>query len=204
MWSQDRDMASIEARLLDEVVWQGRIVWSGQVTVFPNKVLVEAPAVVLDSLGVGPGWIALLGETTVEIEALEGEEFVVVSQVRAAADGPRIPAWPVGSSVSMRIVTFEHARRVVHERMRSLLRLSDAAAQAVVNVQELARTEAIGALHLVYGQASPSAGADSVAASKAALYGRKFEERVRMLRAVIETEDGRRFVRRSVVRLERE
>lgn len=197
-------MASIEARLLDEVVWRGRIVWSGQVVVLSSSVLVEAPATVLGALGVGAGWIARLGEAMVEIEGLEGDEYVVVSLVRASDDGERIPAWMVGTSETMQVVTFEHARRMVHERLLSLLRLEAGEAERVVNAEELSRTEALGALQLVYAQSTPSHGGDSVHASKAALYGREFEERVRMLRAVLDGDGGARVVRRGVVRLESE
>ncbi len=204
MWSSDRDMAAIEARLLDEVVWRNRMVWAGEVTVLSNKVLVQAPATALVALGIGAGWIARLGETTVEIEGLEGEEFVVVSLVRATADGERLPVWMVGSTALMQVVTFEHTRRMAHERLLGLLRMEADEAESVLNRSELARAEALGVLHFVYGQSAPGLGVDSVASSKAALYGREFEARVRMLRAVVDGEDGERVIRRSMVRLERE
>lgn len=204
MWSSDRDMAVIEARLLDEVVWRNRIVWSGDVTVLSNRVLVQAPATALAALGIGAGWIARLGETTVEIEGLEGDEFVVVSLVRASAEGERLPVWMVGSSEMMQVPTFAHTRRMVHERLLSLLRMEASDAESVLNRSELARAEALGALHLVYAQSAPGLGVDSVASSKASLYAKEFEARVRMLRAVVEGEDGERVIRRSVVRLERE
>ncbi|USN99750.1 MAG: hypothetical protein H6810_03565 [Phycisphaeraceae bacterium] len=181
MFATDRDLLVLEPGLLGEVAWVGQRLVSGTGDVSGTSLTFDSQDNGLATQGVGAGSIVLISGNGYEITAVSAEDAATVSRLRASAEDGAIGVTTM-SNVSIEVYTFAPQIADVHRRVLRMLGLEPAgeAAEdeldesAVVNVADLVRLEALGALHLIYAGASAGQGSDAPASLRAELYRTRF------------------------------
>lgn len=196
MFASDRDLLVYEPRLFDEVAFASQTVFvSGEGEVTGGGLVLTVRGAAFDALGVGAGWVAVVGGVAVEVIERQDAETLLVSRLRASAAGAGLPLVE-GTGLSVRIATFRPQIGVVHQQVITALGLDGAGGAApdesgVVNPGALVRVEALGALHLVFGGAAALVGSDSILWQKAQSYLARFgAERPRAAAVVDVDGDG--------------
>jgi hypothetical protein len=198
MFATDRDLLVLEPGLPGSVAWVGQRVVSGTGDVAGTTLTLTSQDNGLVSQGVGAGSIVSIGGGGYEVVSVASEASATVSRLRASADDPAIPlADLVGVEVA--VWSFGPQRMDAHRRVVRMLGLGLAGEalegeldeSAVVNPRDLARLEALGALHVIYAGASAGQGAGSPAAARAEIYRERFAaERGRVVAKLDTDGDG--------------
>lgn len=198
MFATDRDLLVHEPGLLGSVAWTGQRLVSGTGDVAGTTLTMTSQDNGLIAQGVGAGSVVSIGGAGHEVVSVASEASATISRLRAAEDGPLIaPAGVTG--VGVEAWTFAPQIMDTHRRVVRMLglALSGEAAEdgldetAVVNPRDLARLEALGALHLIYAGASAGQGEGSPASVRAAMYRERFDaERGRVVARLDTDGDG--------------
>ncbi|MEC9374322.1 MAG: hypothetical protein VYC34_10780 [Planctomycetota bacterium] len=168
-FAKDRDLLVLEPALFRDVSWAGqRLVNVNDaqvtgVTLTTNKADFEA-------LDVGAGHVVLIGGMSLEVVERVSSSSLTVSLLRTASDGPAL-APPAGLAGDAFISTFlpqigQAHRQTLHSGGID----AESEAEFVVNTDDLARVEALGALHLIFAGAAASASPGSLLWEKARMY----------------------------------
>ena len=198
MFATDRDLLVFEPGLLGEVAWAGQRLVSGTGDVSGTTLTLTSQDNGLLAQGVGPGSIVRIGGNGFEIVSVSTESTAQVSRLRASATDASIGLVSM-TGVAVEVFTFAPQIADVHRRVLRMLGVEPAgeAAEdeldesAVMNPGDLARLEALGALHLIYAGVSAGLAGDAPASIRAEFYRARFAAERGAVVAKIDTDgDG--------------
>lgn len=170
-FARDRDLIVFEPTLFRDVAWAGqRLVVSDGVSI--SGTTLSAPGVDFEAAGVEAGHVALVDDLPLEVVDQLSATELMVSRLRDRVDSPPVSPAPV-SDAKLVVATFRPQIEATHELlMRSAgLAPSD---PMVVNGRDVARVEALGALHTILSAAAPATQDGAPMWDKARLYGDRF------------------------------
>jgi hypothetical protein len=180
MFATDRDLLIIEPTLVRDVSFLAQEPVRGTGNLSGTTLTLAGAS--FTGAGVGPGHVALVGRTPLEILAVTGASTATVSLLRESTAAPAIgPQAASGAPVA--VVTFRPQIALAHAQLLRLFGLRPAGSallegeadeSAVVNAAELAHFEALGALHLIYAAAAALAGDATPIAQRASMYRDRF------------------------------
>lgn len=189
MFATDRDLLTLEPGLFGLVAWTGQRLASGIGSVTGSVLTIAGQDVSLEAAGVDAGHVVLIDGCPAEVVERTGENTAVVSRLRVSTGSPVLPVGDA-SEVPVRVFTFAPQIADVHRRLMRMLGIEpdgDGPTEGtIMNTHDMARVEALGALHLIYAGASASGsgpgGASTIEAEKAEWYRLRFmEERARIV-----------------------
>lgn len=202
MFAHDRDLLVLEPRLFSDISWTGqKLVDASNGAMDSSGTLLTVAGVNFVALGVGAGFVALVGGVPLEVVGRESATELIVSKLRASIDDDPIRA-ASGSALPVVITTFRPQIALVHGQLLAALGLwaGDAAPpggapipteSAVTNPRDLAHAEALGALHLILASAAAMVGSESALWTKALTYRDRFMAERRRLAARLDLDaDG--------------
>lgn len=177
----DRDLLILEPTLFREVLWIGQRLVSGTGSASGTALTMSAQDVLFDAADVGAGNIALVGGTAYEVLDRVSGTVLTISRMRADAGDAAI-AVGSASAVEVVVATFGPQIAMVHRQVLRMIGIEpDAQAveggateESIINRSEIARLEALGALHLIFSAASSALGPDAALARKAEFYRARF------------------------------
>lgn len=177
----DRDLLILEPTLFREVLWIGQRLVSGTGSASGTALTMSAQDVLFDAADVGAGNIALVGGTAYEVLDRVSGTVLTISRMRADAGDAAI-AVGSASAVEVVVATFGPQIAMVHRQVLRMIGIEpDAQAveggateESIINRSEIARLEALGALHLIFSAASSALGPDTALARKAEFYRARF------------------------------
>lgn len=176
-FSTDRDMLVLEPNLFRDVTFAGQRVAEGSDGVLSSGVLRSATSDFV-SAGIDTGHFVVVEGVAFEVIERIDATSLSVSRLRASVDDPAIPPGD-GSSLSFSITTFSPQIELMHQQLMQLLEGEtdlDAVAliDAILNPDEFARVESLGAMHLVMAGASSLIGDRGMLWMKATMYRERF------------------------------
>lgn len=187
MFATDRDLLAIEPGVFAELAWTGQTLVSGTAIITGTTLTAVTQDVGFDAARVAAGHVVTLSGVGFEVVAPVSGSVLTVSKLRPSAADDPLPA-SVTTGQAMSVATFGPQISIVHGQVLRMLGVSAAVGDelvdgqgrvteaAIVNVAELARLEALGALHLAYSSASGAMGPDSLAWARAEHYRELYEE----------------------------
>ena len=178
MFSSDRDLLSLEPNLFRDISFlaQTLALTSGSLSAGTLTLTDPIPAST-----VGPGNVALIGRTPMEILAAPSPDTLVLSLTRPDPTGPQIiPADRATDSVA--IVSFRPQLSIIHRQLLAMLAIAPDAQpaigvvteQSITNPRDLTLVESLGALHLIYAAASSTLPESAPASQRARSYLDRF------------------------------
>lgn len=206
MFTTDRDLIILEPRLFFDISWTAQKLLdsaSGGSINSGGDTLTLAGAA-FDALGIGAGFIALIGTnpvTPLEVVARLSATTLQVSRLRASESDALIPA-ASGSSLKVVIHTFRPQLGVIHSQLLRLVGIEPGSPSLsagggtpgeadITNPRAFALAEALGALHLIFASAAALVGMDSPLWIKAQMYRDRFRaERSRLAAEIDLNGDG--------------
>jgi hypothetical protein len=201
MFATDRDLLIYEPTLLNDIHWAGQQTISndGGVMVTGGTVLTLPSGHDFAEAGVQAADTLLLNSIPVEVVSIDADNIATVSRLRDSTDDDPLGLLDGEVGVQVRGWTFRPQLAAVHEQLLNALGLvaGDGAIETpgenmVTNTRDLKRTEAIGAIHLIYTSAAALVGGDSPLWAKAQLYRERFvNERRRAVAAIDLNADGK-------------
>ena len=201
MFATDRDLLGIEPGVFGDLAWAGQTLVSGTATILGTLLTAATQDVGFEDAGIDAGHVVLVGGVGYEVLARLGVSTLSVSKLRPSTADDPLPA-SVVSAAAMRVSTFAPQLGIVHAqvlRMLGLVRAGSSLAMSatrvseatVLNGTELARLEALGALHLAYSSASAVLGPESAPGKRAAHYAELYDEERRRSAAILDLDgDG--------------
>lgn len=200
MFSADRDLLILEPRLFFDVAWTAQTLVNSAAGGAINAAgdVLTLTGFDLEALGVGPGAVAIVGSTPIEVVERLSPNTIRVSLLRASRDAPVIPTAP-GSNLKVFIHTFAPQIAIVHGQLMRLLGIEPGAASApgrpaesdITNPDSLRHAESLGAMHLIMSAAAALVGHDSPLWTKATMYAQRFRaERARVVAEIDLDADG--------------
>lgn len=202
MFARDRDLLVLEPNVFRDAAWAGQRLVRGVGAVAGSTLTLGSADADLAAVGVRAGHVALVGSVAYEVVDRLSPTALTISRLRDEPGGPVIPP-PPGSGLAVTVATFSPQIRLVHGQVMRMAGLDpDAGAPrpgvptpaSVLNRADLARLEALGALHLVYAaaaapaEATPGAWASPLLA-RAQMYRERFAAE-RQRTAVLLDADG--------------
>lgn len=161
MFATDRDLLVLEPHLMRDVAWLGQRLVNGTGTVAGTTLTLVSSDADLAAAGVGAGHVVLVGGVAYEVLARLSATSATISRLRAGPGEPALPPTPIATPTSVVVLTFAPQIGLVHEQVLRMLGLKSGATQGeeigedrVSNPRDLARVEALGAVHLVLAAAS--------------------------------------------------
>ncbi len=201
MFATDRDLLIYEPALLNDVHWAGQQTISNDagVMITDGTVLTLPSGQDFAQAGVQAGDTLLLNSIPVEVVSVDDDNIATVSRLRDSTDDEPLGVLDGEVGVQVRGWTFRPQVSAVHDQLLNALGLVAGAGSVdtpgegmVTNTIDLKRTEAIGALHLVYTSAAALVGGESPLWAKAKLYRDRFvNERRRAAAAIDLNADGK-------------
>lgn len=196
MFAHDRDLLAIEPNVFNEVSWIGQRLVKGAGDLGDGVLTLSTFDRDFVVAGVDAGHVVVVNNVACEVVERISATEVALSRVRASVDAAAVwPADVTGASVEVR--TFGPQIGMTHDLVLRLLGFENAEVPgvlgegAVVNGAALARVEALGALHLVYGAAGSLSGPGSALWERAEMYRRRFAAERQTAAARVDTDgDG--------------
>lgn len=196
MFAHDRDLLAIEPNVFHEVSWIGQRLVKGTGDLGDGVLTLSTFDRDFVVAGVDAGHVAVVNNVAYEVVERISATEVAVSRVRASVDAAAV--WPADASgASVEVRTFGPQIGMTHDLVLRLLGFESAeipgvlGESAVVNGAALARVEALGALHLVYGAAGSLSGPGSALWERAEMYRRRFAAERQTAAARVDTDgDG--------------
>jgi hypothetical protein len=199
MFARDTDLLVLEPGLFRDVAWAGQVLTKGEVTVGFASVSLDGLEPALDTLGVGPGYVLVLGGAAYEIATRVGSNEITITAPRWTDAEPAVQPGRLSDGPGV-VMTFRPQIALVH---RQVLRMAGieptAAAQpgrateaSIMNPDALRLVTALGTLHLVYAAAGALLDDEAPANQRARAYRQRFDDERR--RVVVELDldgDGR-------------
>ncbi|TVQ34449.1 MAG: hypothetical protein EA376_00130 [Phycisphaeraceae bacterium] len=187
-FARDRDLIVFEPTLFRDVAWAGqRLVVGDGVSI--SGTTLSAPGDNFEAAGVEAGHVALVDELPLEVVDRLSATELMVSRLRDRLDAPPVAPGAM-SDAKLVIASFRPQIESMHELlMRSAgLAPSD---PMVVNERDVARVEALGALHTILSAAAPATQEGTPMWDKARLYADRFRaERGRLVIEIDLDDDG--------------
>lgn len=176
MFSQDRDMLTIEPHAFTDALWAGRRLASGTAAVSGTTLTSSSSTASFTEAQAETGQVVVFNGVPLEVVAVTSATVLAVSRLRTSTDDEALPPEP-SSAASFTLTTFAPQRAIVHRQLLGLLGLDlpdGPGAEAVVDTTALAHAEALGTLHLVYAAASALSGPSSALGARAVMFADMF------------------------------
>jgi hypothetical protein len=196
----DREIAVLDPSAFRDLAWLGQTLTRGEGSITGTTLeTTTAPEVNFTDTLIEEGHVINVGGVVLEVVAVTSTESMELSVPRPTIESPVEPPRQL-KSVPYSVVTFRTQLEWVHRQVLSMLglrpgveatdeRLSES---VVLNTWELARVEALGALHTIYSAAGALEANDSPNNQRAAVYRRRFqEERQRVVAHIDLNGDGK-------------
>ncbi len=202
MFASDRDLLTLEPNLFRDISFlaQTLAVTTGSLS---GGTLTLADAIPTGT--VGPGNVALVGRTPMEILSAPAADTLIVSLTRPDPTGPQIIP-PDRTDESVAVTSFRPQIAIIHRQLLAMLAISPDAAPAIgivteasiTNPRDLVLVESLGTLHLIYAAASAALPETAPAAQRARMYLDRFAKERWRARAYIDLDgDGVADAQRS-------
>ncbi|CAG0953108.1 hypothetical protein PHYC_00308 [Phycisphaerales bacterium] len=179
MFTTDRDLLVFEPHLFRDLAWAGQTLISGTAN-YAGSVLELTGDQSLEDQSVAAGHVITVDGVSYEIMEVLGATELWVSVVRASHDDPVIPAVKMIDRPAY-VSTFAPQIAIAHRQVLRLVGVEpdlvlpgQPTEASIKNPRELARLEALAALHLIYSAAAAASGQDSPLAQRAAMYLERF------------------------------
>lgn len=188
-FSTDRDMLVLEPNLFRDVTFAGQRVTEGSDGILVNGVLRSA-ASDFELAGVDTGHVVVVENAAYEVVAQIDATTLAISRLRSRTDDAPIPPND-GTDLTFSITTFGPQIEIVHQQMMQLLEFETgldevALIDAVLNDEEVAQVESLGAMHMVMSGASSLIGDRGMLWMKATMYRERFVASRARLRVLLD------------------
>ena len=174
----DRDLLIYEPNLFRDVAFAGQ----QRIEIADARIVgftLTSETADFEAAGVGPGSVTLVESIALEVIERVGPGELTVSRIRPDRNGPPVKPRDV-TGVSLTSSTFDHQIQVALRQI-SLMVAPDGTPPSLatleeitINVDDLVRLGAVGALNLVFAAASALATENSILWNKAMLYRSRF------------------------------
>ncbi len=177
MFAFDRDLLVLEPNLFRDVMFLSQRLLSTTGAIAGGVLTLASGDA--EAAGIQAGHIVLHDQRPLEVVERLSSTTLSVSLMRASMDDPPIVPSDAASA-AVTITTFAPQIALVHAEILAMLGVGVSGGTGpvtedhIVNPREMARAEALGALHLVYEAAAPLAGIGSAVWSRAAMYRVRF------------------------------
>lgn len=198
MFATDTDLLLLEPNLFRDVTWTGQRLITGSARIASGVLKLQSSDVPLDSVGITPGCIVLVGLTPYEVLEIHDATDAAISRPRADRDDPAIPMADLETDTPTIVASFAPQIAIIHRQVLRMLGIEpEHPAEGmpteadITNPRALAVLEALGALHLIYAAAGALTPAGSPANQRAEHYRRRFGEERARCRVEVDTDgDG--------------
>jgi hypothetical protein len=190
MFALDRDLPAFEPNLFRDYAFLGQVLVTGVANSPGLHVELDSDPSPEDR-DVRAGHVLTVDGVPLEVLQRVGATELSVSLVRPSRSGVILPPGKILDRPAY-VATFENQILLAHRALRRLFALDDLPpGAAVLNPDELAPVEALGALHLIFAGASTGAGEDSPLAERAESYRRRFIREARRAAVLLDLDaDG--------------
>ena len=199
-FASERDLLVIDPGVYRDGAWTARRVVTGTATIAGTTLTLVSGGPSFEAAGVGPGSVVLVSGRALEVVARTGPSVLTVSVVRGSLSDDPTPPGDTASATTTEVVSFRAELELVHRRVLRMLGIEpedtwsdDPLTEAdVMNPEEFAEVEALGALHLIYAALSAAVPSGGEFARRGEAYRERFERERRRARALIDLDaDGR-------------
>ncbi len=192
----DRDLLILEPNLFRDVSFAAQYLLHDTNGIISGTSLGSSSAD-FNNIGLSAGYVILANEIPLEIISVLTANSVEVSRLRVDRAGPLLTP-ESGSSLALQIMTFMHQIGWVHAHLfKAHIRAGDVFTElvddgkSILNIEDIIRTESLGALAMIFSGASSLIGDDGVLWNKAQMYRERFQAaRSRLQIAIDDNGDG--------------
>jgi hypothetical protein len=198
-FASDRDLLAIDPRVFADAAWVSRRVVSGTGSVSGTALTLTGGGPTFEAAGVGAGGVVVVAGRALEVVARTGASVVTVSALRADASAAAIPPGD-GTGLAVEVIGFGAELGLVHRQVLRMLGIEPEDTwsedplreQDVVNPEEFAVVEALGALHVIYAAAAAAGPVGGEMARRAEEYRERFAAERRRAAGLIDLDgDGK-------------